>query len=115
LSQAEEAHTKKRVPECVMLRNYSIIAIIFSLIDFKKRLGWREIDEKFHLSTAQDKVTTLIYLVSLNMCLHLCCPTSHIASGLALLEDEQKFKLGGCVGAHKMLISCANISSECMK
>jgi hypothetical protein len=26
---------------------------------------------------------------------------SYIASGLALLEDEQKFKLGGCVGAHK--------------
>jgi hypothetical protein len=22
-------------------------------------------------------------------------------SSLALLEDEQKFKLGGCVGAHK--------------
>jgi hypothetical protein len=37
------------------------------------------------------------------------------ASGLALLEDEQKFKLGGCVGAHKMPISCANILSECMK
>jgi hypothetical protein len=40
---------------------------------------------------------------------------SSIASGLALLKDEQKFKLGGCVGAHKMLISCTNISSECMK
>jgi hypothetical protein len=40
---------------------------------------------------------------------------SCIASGLALLEDEQKFKLGGCVGAHKMLISCTKISSECMK
>jgi hypothetical protein len=26
------------------------------------------------------------------------------ATGLALLEDEQKFKLVGCVGAHKMLI-----------
>jgi hypothetical protein len=26
---------------------------------------------------------------------------SCIASGLALLEDEQKFKLGGCVGTHK--------------
>jgi hypothetical protein len=32
-----------------------------------------------------------------------------------LLEDEQKFKLGGCIGTHKMLISGANISSECMK
>jgi hypothetical protein len=40
---------------------------------------------------------------------------SCIASGLALLEDEQKFKPGGCVGAYKMPISCANISSECMK
>jgi hypothetical protein len=37
------------------------------------------------------------------------------ASGLALLEDEQKIKLGGCVGAHKMSISCANISSKCIK
>jgi hypothetical protein len=40
---------------------------------------------------------------------------SCIASGLALLEDEQKFKLGGCVGAHKTLISCTNMSSKCIK
>jgi hypothetical protein len=40
---------------------------------------------------------------------------SCIASGLALLEDEEKFKFGGCVGAHKTPISCANILSECMK
>jgi hypothetical protein len=40
---------------------------------------------------------------------------SCIASSLALLEDEQKFKLGGCVGAHKALISYANISSKCIK
>jgi hypothetical protein len=40
---------------------------------------------------------------------------SFIASGLALLEDEQKFKLGGYVGAHKTSISCANMSSKCMK
>jgi hypothetical protein len=40
---------------------------------------------------------------------------SCIASGLALLEDKQKFKLWGYVGAHKMPILCANISSECMK
>jgi hypothetical protein len=40
---------------------------------------------------------------------------SCIALGLALLEDEKKFKLGGCVGAHKTLISYANISSGCMK
>jgi hypothetical protein len=36
---------------------------------------------------------------------HISC----IASGLALLEEEQKFKLGGYVGAHKTPISCAKI------
>jgi hypothetical protein len=45
---------------------------------------------------------------------HISC----IALGLTLLEDEQKFKLGGCVGefklggcvdAHKTPISCTNI------
>jgi hypothetical protein len=40
---------------------------------------------------------------------------SCIASCLALVEDEQKFNLGGCVGAHKTLISCANMPSECIK
>jgi hypothetical protein len=40
--------------------------------------------------------------------------SKHVSSRLALLEDEQKFKLGGCVGTHKTLISCTNISSECM-
>jgi hypothetical protein len=40
---------------------------------------------------------------------------SCIASGLTLLKDEKKFKLGGCVGAHKTSISCANMSSKCMK
>jgi hypothetical protein len=45
-------------------------------------------------------------LVCLNMCLHLCCLAS-----LALLQVW----LGEYVGAHKTLISCANISSECMK
>jgi hypothetical protein len=40
---------------------------------------------------------------------------SYITSGLALLKDEQKFKLGGYIGAHKMPISYANISSKCMK
>jgi hypothetical protein len=39
-----------------MLRNHNIIVIIFSLIDFKKRLNRRDMDEKFHLSTAQDEV-----------------------------------------------------------
>jgi hypothetical protein len=46
-------HIPKRVPECLMLRNHSII---FSAIDFKKRLSMRDMDERFHLSTAQDKV-----------------------------------------------------------
>jgi hypothetical protein len=40
---------------------------------------------------------------------------SYIASCLALLEDEQKFKLGGCVGTHKTSISCTEMSSKCMK
>jgi hypothetical protein len=49
-------HIAKRVPEWLMLRNYSIIVIIFSTIDFKKRLSRRDMDESFHLATAQDKV-----------------------------------------------------------
>jgi hypothetical protein len=49
-------HIPKRVPECLMLRNYSIIVIIFSPIDFKKRLSRRDMDERFHLSTGQDEV-----------------------------------------------------------
>jgi hypothetical protein len=40
---------------------------------------------------------------------------SCIALGLALLEDEQKFKLGECVGAHKTPISCVNMLSKCIK
>jgi hypothetical protein len=35
-----------------MLRNHSII---FSPVDFKKRLSRRETDERFHLSTAKDE------------------------------------------------------------
>jgi hypothetical protein len=38
-----------------------------------------------------------------------------ITSGPALLEDEKKFKLGGCVGAHKTSISSANMSSICIR
>jgi hypothetical protein len=34
---------------------------------------------------------------------------------LALLEDEQKLKLGGCIDAHKTSISCTNMSSKCIK
>jgi hypothetical protein len=76
--------------------------------------------EKFHQSSMRC-VGTVMYNhinlfgkskhVSKLVLPHISC----IASGLALLEDEQKFKLGGCVGAHKMPISCANISSEYMK
>jgi hypothetical protein len=32
-----------------------------------------------------------------------------------LLKDEQKFKLGGCVGAHKTSISNTNLLSICIK
>jgi hypothetical protein len=39
-----------------MLRNHIIFVIIFSPIDFKKRLNRKDTDERFHLSTAQDKV-----------------------------------------------------------
>jgi hypothetical protein len=53
-------HIPKGVPECLMSRNHNIIAIIFSLIDFKKRLSRRDIDERFHLSTTQDKVKNSI-------------------------------------------------------
>jgi hypothetical protein len=44
------------VLECLRLRNHIIIVTIFSPIDFKKRLSRRDIDERFHLSTAQDRV-----------------------------------------------------------
>jgi hypothetical protein len=40
---------------------------------------------------------------------------SCIASSLSLLEDEQNFNLGGYVGTHKTPISCANMSSKCIK
>jgi hypothetical protein len=49
-------HILKRVPECLMLRNHSIIVIIFSPINFKKRLSRRDMNKRFHLSTAQDEV-----------------------------------------------------------
>jgi hypothetical protein len=49
-------HTQKRVPDCLRLRSHIIIVTIFSQIDFKKRLSRRDTDERFHLSTAQDKV-----------------------------------------------------------
>jgi hypothetical protein len=40
---------------------------------------------------------------------------SCITSGLALLEDEQKRKIEGCVGARKTSILCANISTKYME
>jgi hypothetical protein len=49
-------HTPKRVPKCLRLRNHIIFVTIFSLIGFKKRLSRKDTDERFHLSTAQDKV-----------------------------------------------------------
>jgi hypothetical protein len=48
-------HIPKRVPEWLMLRNHSITVIIFSLVDFKKRLSRRDTDKRLHLSTTQDK------------------------------------------------------------
>jgi hypothetical protein len=75
-------------------------------------------DERFHLSTTQDKVKKFhkspIRYVGTTRYGHIdlfgmfkqgstlvlsriSCNTSSWAS----LEDEQKFKLGGCVGTHK--------------
>jgi hypothetical protein len=52
-------HTPKRLPECLRLRNHIIFVTISSQIDFKKKLSRRDIDERFHLSTAQDKVRNI--------------------------------------------------------
>jgi hypothetical protein len=49
-------HTPKRVPRFLRLRKHNIIVTIFSPIDFKKRLSRRDTEERFHLSTTQDKV-----------------------------------------------------------
>jgi hypothetical protein len=116
-------HTLKRVPECLRLRNHIIFVTIFSPIDFKKRLSRRDIDERFHLSTAQDKVKKILLKLhevsrearygrtnSFGKFEH-GSQIFHIALGSALLVDDQKFKLGGCVGAHKTWISCTNMSS----
>jgi hypothetical protein len=89
-------------------------------------------DERFHISTAQDKVknstkssmryvgTTRYGLISpfgkyKHGSILVLSQISCIASGLAFFEDQQKFKLGGCVGTHKTLISCANILSKYIK
>jgi hypothetical protein len=49
-------HIPKRVSECLRLTNRIIFVTIFSPIDFKKRLGRRDTDERLHLSTTEDKV-----------------------------------------------------------
>jgi hypothetical protein len=52
----------------------------------------------------------LVSLVNLSNGIHLCLSQiSYIALGLALLEDEEKFKLPGCVGSHETSFSYANI------
>jgi hypothetical protein len=124
-------HKPKRLPEYLILRNHNIIAIIFFLIDFKNRLSRRDRrkvssfnrprqGENFHQCSMRSVGTARYDHINLfGKSKHvstLVSPCiSYIASGLALLENEQKFKLGGCVGAHKMPISCANISSKCIK
>jgi hypothetical protein len=125
-------HTPKRVPECLRLMNHIIFVTIFSPIDLKKRLSRRDTDKRFHLSTAHDKVKTFhkssMRYIGTARYGHIdsfgkfeqgftlvLSRISCIASGLALLEDEQKFKHGGCVGSHKIMISCANISSKYIK
>jgi hypothetical protein len=61
-------------------------------------------------------MTVLVNLVNLSNGICLCLfQISGITSGLALLKDEQKFKLGGCIGSHAMSTSYANMSSICMK
>jgi hypothetical protein len=55
-------------------------------------------------------MTLLVDLVNLSNVLHLCLSQiSYIASGLALLEDEQKFKLGGVL----VVIKCQFHASTC--
>jgi hypothetical protein len=125
-------HTPKRVPKCLRLRNHIIFVTIFSSIDFKKRLSRRYTDERFHLSIAQDrlrKIPLKLHEVSRDRKVwqhnsfgkfehgstFVLSRISCIALGSALLEDEQNFKLGGCVGAHKTSISCANMSSMCIR
>jgi hypothetical protein len=57
-------------------------------------------------------MTVLVHLVNLSNVIHLSLSQIPcIASGLALLEDKQKFKLGRCVGSHETSISYANMSS----
>jgi hypothetical protein len=58
----------------------------------------------------------LVSLVNLRNVIHLCLSQiSCIVSGLALLEDEQKFRIGGCVGGHETSFSYVNMLSICKK
>jgi hypothetical protein len=49
-------HTPKRVPRVPKVEEPYYLCSIFSPNDFKKRLSRRNMDERFHISTAQDKV-----------------------------------------------------------
>jgi hypothetical protein len=110
LSQGEETHTK-RVPECLRLRN--LVTIFISLNNFQKehkqeRHGWNvppfncpSLGKQYKKDAPWGKIgnaryehTSLFYefehwsiLVFISNLLH--------GSDLALLVDEQKFKLGG--------------------
>jgi hypothetical protein len=101
-----------------MLRNHNIFVIIFSPVGFKKRLSRRYTDKSFHLSTAQDEVKNSIkssmryvgtawygYFDLFGKFEHgstlALSRISCIASGLALLKDEQTFKLGDVLGLTK--------------
>jgi hypothetical protein len=80
----------------------------------------RDMDERFHLSIVQDKVKNFIKSSMITIrydLISLFGKSKHgstlvlsriscIVSDLTLLKDEQKFKLGRCVGAHKTPISC---------
>jgi hypothetical protein len=90
LNRGEETHTKKSVRVPKVEESYYLCHHILS-DDFKKRLSRRDMDERFHLSTAQDKVRknpqkhhevsrdrkvwlcSRTSLVTLSMGLHLCC------------------------------------------
>jgi hypothetical protein len=57
-------------------------------------------------------MNVLTSLVNLSNGIHLCLShISCIASDLALLKDEQKFKLGGGIGDHETSISYTIMSS----
>jgi hypothetical protein len=57
-------------------------------------------------------MTVLVYFMNLSIGLHLCFFSNLLhGSGLAFVEDEKRFELGGCVGAHRMSISYVHMSS----